>query len=283
MRRSILAAGVLIGLALLFGAAGQSKAILVGGQDMIAAPPSIVDDPPGAVNEHQQAFNERQNVPLAAPLAVDGGFIAAGTVVNSHMIFLNTEGDVGAVDDGVEWTFNGPILGVMSDQGGTLEAASSPILGAPGTTYPGAFPYRGMEPRDSYTVAGNKITVNMGVSEPGDWIRVVTAATEIDIKPGSDPNSINPMSKGVIPVAILTTEYFDATQVDAETVVFAGAMKEHRRAHVEDADYDGDLDLVLHFATRDTDIAPGDTYACLTGETYDGMPIIGCDSVRTVP
>ena len=32
---------------------------------------------------------------------------------------------------------------------------------------------------------------------------------EIDIKPGSDRNSINPMSKGVIPVAILGSDEFD--------------------------------------------------------------------------
>ena len=36
----------------------------------------------------------------------------------------------------------------------------------------------------------------------------------IDIKPGSDPNSINLGSAGVIPVAILSSEAFDATTVD---------------------------------------------------------------------
>lgn len=42
----------------------------------------------------------------------------------------------------------------------------------------------------------------------------------IDIKPGSDPNAINPRSKGVIPVAILTTDTFDAQSVDPSTVQF---------------------------------------------------------------
>jgi len=108
---------------------------------------------------------------------------------------------------------------------------------------------------------------------------------EIDIKPGSFPNSINLKSKGVIPVAILTTEDFDATTVDADTVRFGPneAEKVHKRAHVQDADGDGDLDMVLHFKTQDTGIAPGDTEACLTGQTYDGLPIVGCDSVRIVP
>jgi hypothetical protein len=108
---------------------------------------------------------------------------------------------------------------------------------------------------------------------------------DLDIKPGSDPNSIDPFSRGVIPVAILTTEDFDALTVDADSVLFGPneAEKAHKRAHVEDVDDDGDLDLVLHFRTQDTGIAPGDTEACVTGQTYDGVPIEGCDSVRTVP
>lgn len=107
------------------------------------------------------------------------------------------------------------------------------------------------------------------------------AALEIDIKPGSDPNSINPKSRGVIPVAILTTEDFDAATVDPETVVFADASPVHYT--VEDVDRDGDNDLILHFRTQDTGIAPSDTEACLTGETLGGVLIEGCDSVRTVP
>jgi len=43
---------------------------------------------------------------------------------------------------------------------------------------------------------------------------------DIDIKPGSDPNSINLKSKGVVPVAVLTTDGFDASTVDPETVGF---------------------------------------------------------------
>ena len=42
----------------------------------------------------------------------------------------------------------------------------------------------------------------------------------IDIKPSSYPNSINPKNKGVIPVAVLTTDDFDAQVVDGRTVRF---------------------------------------------------------------
>lgn len=111
----------------------------------------------------------------------------------------------------------------------------------------------------------------------------------IDIKPGSYPNSINLSNGGVIPVAILTTDQFDATTVDPSTVCFGDAeepaqrdcTEAHSTGHVEDVDYDGDLDLVLHYETLETGIDPGDTVACLTGWTYGGVPINGCDSVRT--
>lgn len=105
----------------------------------------------------------------------------------------------------------------------------------------------------------------------------------IDIKPGSDPNSINPGQPGVIPVAVLTTEDFDAATVDPGTVVFAGAAPRHfALENVDRKKGDKDLDLILHFNTQDTDIKPGNDAACLTGQSYDGVPIIGCDSVRTV-
>jgi hypothetical protein len=109
-------------------------------------------------------------------------------------------------------------------------------------------------------------------------------SVEIDIKPGSDPNSINPKSKGNIPVAILTTGDFDATTVDPLSVEFGpdGATESHGRGHIEDVDGDGDDDLVLHFRTQDTGIQCGDTSASLTGETFGGQAIEGSDSINTV-
>jgi hypothetical protein len=106
----------------------------------------------------------------------------------------------------------------------------------------------------------------------------------IDVKPGSDRNPINLRSKGNTPVAILSSNSFDATQVDWETVRFgpSGATERHYRVHITDVDGDGDMDAKLHFKTRDTGINCGDTEATLTGETFSGDAFTGTDSVNTV-
>lgn len=113
---------------------------------------------------------------------------------------------------------------------------------------------------------------------------VCVESVAIDIKPGENPNSINPESTGVIPVAILTTDVFDATTVDPMTVRFGpiGAMEAHGQGHIEDANEDGDLDLVVHFDTQETGILCSDTSTTLTGETFGGEAIVGSDSIRTV-
>jgi len=111
-----------------------------------------------------------------------------------------------------------------------------------------------------------------------------TLQIAIDIKPDSDPNSINPRSKGVIPVAILTTDTFDASSVDPTTVLFGRTGTEATSVHaaLEDVDGEGDTDLILHFNTQATGIQCGETSASLTGKTFDGQPIEGSDSIRTV-
>lgn len=106
----------------------------------------------------------------------------------------------------------------------------------------------------------------------------------IDVKPGSSVNSINPKSNGVIPVAILTTNSFDATTIDPLTVRFGpkGAKEAHNTGHIKDVNHDGNSDLILHFKTRATGIKCGDTSTSLTGATFNGDLIEGTDIIRTV-
>jgi hypothetical protein len=157
------------------------------GASIIDAPADITSS--GATNLVIQAFNEASGVILGHDLAVDNGSISAGNVVDSHMIFLNSPEGI-SVSGGftalglISFTFSTAILGVMSDSKGLLEIASSYVpgtlthyLGAEGTLYPVDWYYsRGMERTDLYEIAGNTIRLRMGVTSPGDWIRVVTAA-----------------------------------------------------------------------------------------------------------
>jgi Tol biopolymer transport system component len=138
-----------------------------------------------------------------------------------------------------------------------------------------------------YVMQGNgtgqtRLTFSSGSDGAPDW-QPIAVEVAVDIKLGGFPNSINPRSKGVIPVAILTTESFDATAVDPTTVLFGPTGTEAAPVHfaLEDVDADVDTDMILHFNTQATGIQCGDTAATLTGETFAGRMIEGSDSIKT--
>jgi hypothetical protein len=107
---------------------------------------------------------------------------------------------------------------------------------------------------------------------------------DIDIKPGSEPNSINPKSMGVIPVAILGSDTFDVTTVDVTTLAFGpGSASPVHDGHLEDVNSDGFLDLVSHYKQKDAGMFCGSTSMDLNGATNDGTPLLGSDSVNPVP
>ena len=105
----------------------------------------------------------------------------------------------------------------------------------------------------------------------------------IDIKPGSFPNSINPRNNGVIPVAVLTTDSFDAATVDATSVLFGAIGTEVGANHyaLEDVNGDGKADLVFQFPTQNSGIACNTKTATLTGATTLGQAITGSDAIVT--
>ena len=124
------------------------------------------------------------------------------------------------------------------------------------------------------------------------------SGVHIDIKPNSDPSSYSCKSRGNIPVAVLGSSTFDATQIDAGTVLFGATGSEtgevHTKKgiasrHVEDFNEDGFDNMIFHFDFRSTgfscdDIPPGEKSVeiagLLTGELEDGTPIEGEDILR---
>ncbi len=112
---------------------------------------------------------------------------------------------------------------------------------------------------------------------------IPSASLVIDIKPDGDTNPVNPRSNGVIPVAVLGSIDFDATQLDAATVSFGpGEAAPAHGGHVEDVDGDGFMDMLFHFRTRESGIVCGDTEAFLTAETFDRQSLAGSDTLTTV-
>ncbi len=111
----------------------------------------------------------------------------------------------------------------------------------------------------------------------------------VDIKPGSYPNTINCTNEnGLIPVAILSTDSFDALTIDHTTVTFEGATEWHVKKngevkrHEEDVNGDGLMDLVFHFKYMDTNLDCGSTFGGLFGQTYDGEEFYGEDEVTMI-
>src|SRR2546422_6279719 len=127
------------------------------------------------------------------------------------------------------------------------------------------------------------------ITSPGGFSQSATAfQVTIDIKPGSFPNSINPRSKGKIPVVILSTGDFDAPlRVDTMSLTFGRTGDEASLVFCntsgEDVNGDGRLDLVCHFSAQAAGFVVGDLEGILKGRTIDGTPIAGRDSVRITP
>ncbi len=122
----------------------------------------------------------------------------------------------------------------------------------------------------------------------------IVVRVDIDIKPCSYPNAVNVSSSGVVPVAILGSAVFDVSQVDPSTVTLQGlAVKtvgktEKLLCHIEDVvgpgqtcGADGYPDLVCQMQMAQ--VEPGDAIWRLDARRWDGVPIVGFDSVKVVP
>jgi hypothetical protein len=202
-------------------------------------------------------------------------FVNAGsdTSISSGQIFNISAGfsDPGVNDN--PWTF---IIDWGDDSPTTT--GSSDIQGV--NTVTGAHQYF---TSGIYTVIVTIMDKDGGIGNDNLEVKVASLLVNIDIKPGSDTNSINPYSNGSIPVAILSDGDFDATTVRGDTCRFGQGQAAPKHYAIEDVDSDGDLDMILHFSTQGTGLTFTDTEATLTGQIADDRYISGTDVVRMVP
>jgi hypothetical protein len=257
---------------------------------------------------------------LATPCS--GQFISVGSgdeldvgtgYATEHVGFLSVSGTVnlypGAHVDHAIYAYEGSTVNIFGGQLGYYGfiwlVSGEPSVTVYGTDFAvGGVPLGGQvtEFTPVYANQGNILTGTYG---NGDLIRlrfyssvpiqleVLRPEVEIDIKPGNDMNPINLKSKGVVPVAVLTTVQFDAQTIDRSTVQFAGATPV--RWTLEDVDSDGDDDMLFHFKTQDLDLTQDSAEAILTGRVKDqltatgsinqmssGAPVYGTDRVRII-
>lgn len=151
-------------------------------------------------------------------------------------------------------------------------------------------------PTDTYSLDVTRagVTTILAQNQPIRAIPVqpyavsVLAPLTIDIKPGSDPNTVKLGSGGKIPVAILSTPTFNApAQIDASSLSFGHFGDETSLAFCnssgEDVNRDGLPDLVCHFFTAQAGFVENDAAGTLKGKTKDGIPFVATDSVRIIP
>jgi hypothetical protein len=170
---------VLFASALLMSFQAQAAIVSVSGDgEHVLAGFTVHEDTP--TNTLQQGFNEKQSHILTKDITHDGGVISKGTRVDSHLIFLNTKGKKPAVDTTAKWTFSGDVIGVMSDYiGQFLKDSNSELSNFNNFTIGKSLTFNaaGLEGNfDGYVITGNMLDLKMRVTEPGDWIRVITVS-----------------------------------------------------------------------------------------------------------
>ena len=115
----------------------------------------------------------------------------------------------------------------------------------------------------------------------------------IDVRPGEEPNAINLSARGLLPVALLTTPDFDASLFmpqkehvhlsDADVPMDMGCVGANPvRWKLDDANGDGQTDLVFFFRIQDLNLSMDSTAARLMAHgAYDAgvIHIQGTDSV----
>lgn len=192
----------------------------------------------------------------SSPVSVSGTFTDAG-INDTHSVEIN-------------W-------------GDSTTSSASVTQGAGSGSFTGSHTYE----------SGGEYDVTVTVTDDDGGVNTHTETTtvahlaEVDVKPDSADNPVNPTVKGVLPVAILNTSNLDGSDIDVSSLRLTatedgvGAPAAHG-GHYEDVDDDGDLDLVIHFKNEDIGLDAETSTVYLSGSTADGIPVVGSDSVTPV-
>lgn len=139
----------------------------------------------------------------------------------------------------------------------------------------------------TFTFTGHIAQAEPHVTDPLVDNTVTVVWSPIDIKPNSDPNSINLGRKGEISVAVLGTPTFNPfTDLNTDTLRFGRtgteALVVRCATEPEDVNGDGIGDMTCKFNNTETGFQVGDTHGYLTGTTTTGLDYVGADAVRII-
>ena len=130
---------------------------------------------------------------------------------------------------------------------------------------------------------------NVALSPEQFLVSPVLSVT-INIKPPAQaPVPINLKSKGALPVAILSSPTFDATQVNPATITLSGVSVGSKgdssgqfACSAQDVNGDGLPDLVCQLINSGLQLASNATMVTLTAKTFSGQMITGGESITIV-
>ncbi|HOD75658.1 MAG TPA: hypothetical protein PKJ17_06495 [Syntrophorhabdaceae bacterium] len=110
----------------------------------------------------------------------------------------------------------------------------------------------------------------------------------IDIRPWSAENVLHLLERGLLPVAVLGGNAFDALgTIDLGTISFGRTGDEDSMAFCSpwdwDVNADGYQDLICLFWVQKAGFQCGDTGGILKGMTQDGTTLEGRDAVKVIP
>ncbi len=194
IRRASALVTVAVTIGALLGTVAPGGAFVTSTTDQlvkVSPPADVTDNPTSCSANSVLTFDEQQGVTLGAPVKYQfkdpgtydhspkkGDWIPAGTVVDSHFLDSNRCNPTDPAIRVGTWTFSQDILGVIV---GRQALDNSDVLGAPGTTYGGAYPSREIDfgngaAADSLQIVDARtITVHLQTRSSTDQMRVLTA------------------------------------------------------------------------------------------------------------